>query len=200
MIRKSFIIALLTAAAAGCASEQVSEGGAAPAGAQAAPTTQGAGGAQASAAGQGGSVQSGSEQMARTESGVSGMGSQSAGAGAPSTAAPSAVRSVYYDFDKSLVTDEFRSVIESHGAYLAGNPGAKVKIEGNCDERGSREYNLALGQRRADSVRAKLKLLGVGEAQIETVSWGKEKPKAKGHNEAAWSENRRSDIVYTSTK
>ena len=194
MIRQTLVIALVAAVAAGCASQQTSEEASssapqATAGAQTAP------GAQASPTGQPGAMQSGSQPMASTGSSAAAAGAQSAGA-----MAPSADRSIYYDFDKSIVKDEFKSLIESHGGYLAGHPGAKVTIEGNCDERGSREYNLALGQRRADSVKAKLKLLGVGESQIETVSWGKEKPKAKGHDESAWSQNRRSDIVYTSTK
>ena len=109
---------------------------------------------------------------------------------------PLAKRSIYYDFDKSEIRDEFKSLIQAHAAYLASQRGTKVRIEGNCDERGSREYNLALGQRRADSVKAGLKLLGVADGQVDTVSWGEEKPKAMGHDEAAWAENRRSDLVY----
>lgn len=193
MLRQSFIVAFLAVAAVGCASQQVSEQ--APGGTQATTGAQSGSSAQASPTGQSGSVSSSPQQTARTDSGAAGAGGQVAGASVPSGG-----RSIYYDFDRSLVKDEYRSIIESHGGYLAGKPGAKVTIEGNCDERGSREYNLALGQRRADSVKAKLKLLGVSEGQIETVSWGKEKPRAKGHDEAAWAENRRSDIVYTSTK
>jgi len=109
-------------------------------------------------------------------------------------------RSVYYDYDKSLIKDQFNALVQAHGEYLAGHPGAKVRIEGNCDERGSHEYNLALGQRRADGMKAALKLVGVQDGQIVTVSYGKEKPKAEGHNEAAWSQNRRSDIVYLNTQ
>jgi len=194
MIRQTLVIALVAAVAAGCASQQTSEE-ASPATPQATVSTQPAPGAPASSTEQPGAMQSGSQPMASTGSSAAAAGSQSSGA-----MAPSADRSIYYDFDKSIVKDEFKSLIESHGGYLSGHPGAKVTIEGNCDERGSREYNLALGQRRADSVKAKLKLLGVGDAQIETVSWGKEKPKAKGHNETAWAQNRRSDIVYTSTQ
>ena len=105
-------------------------------------------------------------------------------------------RSIYYDYDKSGIKDEYKPLIEAHAGYLAGHRGAKVRIEGNCDERGSREYNLALGQRRADSVKDALKLLGATDGQIETTSWGKEKPRAPGHDESAWAENRRSDIIY----
>jgi peptidoglycan-associated lipoprotein len=105
-------------------------------------------------------------------------------------------RSIYYDFDSSALKGQFRPVVEANAAYLKQHPGANVTIEGNCDERGSREYNLALGQRRADSVRSMLKLAGVPERQVETTSFGEEKPKAAGHDEQAWSENRRSDFDY----
>ncbi len=113
---------------------------------------------------------------------------------------PLAKRSIYYDFDNSGIKDEYKSLIRAHGAYLAGNRGVKIRIEGNCDERGSREYNLALGQRRADNVKAALMLSGATEGQIDTASWGEEKPKANGHDDSAWAENRRSDIVYEKTR
>ena len=106
-------------------------------------------------------------------------------------------RSVYYDFDKSDIKPEFRALVEAHARYLRDNSGARMTIEGNCDERGSREYNVALGQRRSEGVRKAMTLLGVPEGRIEAVSFGKEKPKAAGHDEASWSENRRSDIVYS---
>lgn len=105
-------------------------------------------------------------------------------------------RSVYFDFDKSLIHDSDFPVIEVNVNYLTHHAARQIRVEGNCDERGSREYNLALGQRRADAVRKRMKLLGVSEARIETISYGKERPKKPGHNEAAWAENRRSDIVY----
>ena len=94
------------------------------------------------------------------------------------------------------VVQFFQPLVQAHAKYLAGNPGARVVIEGNCDERGSREYNLALGQRRADAAKNAMKLLGATETQIESVSFGEEKPKASGHDEASWSQNRRDDIVY----
>lgn len=109
-------------------------------------------------------------------------------------------RSLYYDYDKSEIKGQYKPLIQAHAGYLTGRGGAKVRIEGNCDERGSREYNLALGQRRADSVKNALKLLGVMDGQIDTVSWGEEKPKASGHDEASWAENRRSDIIYEKTR
>jgi peptidoglycan-associated lipoprotein len=105
-------------------------------------------------------------------------------------------RSVYYDFDQSNVKSEFRPVIEANAKYLSANRAVAITVEGNCDERGSREYNLALGQRRADSVKSMLKILGVPENRIETVSYGEEKPVASGHDEASWWQNRRADIVY----
>ncbi len=105
-------------------------------------------------------------------------------------------RSVYYDYDSSVVKDEFKPMVTAHARYLTQNRPVKMVIQGNTDERGSREYNIALGQRRADSVKQMLLLLGAQEAQIESVSFGEEKPRAAGKDEATFSENRRSDIVY----
>jgi peptidoglycan-associated lipoprotein len=105
-------------------------------------------------------------------------------------------RSIYFDYDSYIVKDEFKTLIEAHAKYLSLNKGRKILIQGNADERGGREYNLALGQKRAEAVRKSLSLLGAAESQMEAVSLGKEKPKALGSNEAAWAENRRSDIVY----
>ncbi len=109
---------------------------------------------------------------------------------------PLSKRSVYYGFDMYNVADEYQSMIEAHAKLLRENRDLRVRVEGNCDERGSREYNLALGQRRSDAVKRALALLGVPERQIETVSFGSEKPKALGSSEEAWAENRRSDLVY----
>ena len=107
-----------------------------------------------------------------------------------------AKRSVYFDFDKSLIKGEYQPLVEAHGRYLVEHTARQIRIEGNCDERGGREYNLALGQRRADAVRERMELVGVAATRIETISFGKEKPKALGHDEAAWVENRRADLVY----
>jgi peptidoglycan-associated lipoprotein len=107
-----------------------------------------------------------------------------------------AKHSIYYEYDRSQIKPDDQKLIEAHADYLRTNPGVKVVIEGNADERGSAEYNVALGQRRADSVSKIMTLLGISSDRIETVSFGKEKPKASGHTESAWSENRRSDIVY----
>lgn len=105
-------------------------------------------------------------------------------------------RSVYYDFDKYDVKAEYKPMVEAHAKYLAGNKGAKVAVQGNCDERGSREYNIALGNHRADSVRKMMNVMGASDSQIEVVSFGEEKPRATCHDESCWKENRRSDIVY----
>jgi peptidoglycan-associated lipoprotein len=107
-----------------------------------------------------------------------------------------AKRSIYFDYDSFIVKDEFKPVVEAHAKYLAANKGRKVLIQGNTDERGGREYNLALGQKRAEAVLRSLNLLGVSDTQMEAVSLGEEKPKAAGSDEASWTENRRADIVY----
>jgi len=105
-------------------------------------------------------------------------------------------RSIFYDFDKYDVKDEYRQLVEAHAKYLRENPGAKMLIQGNTDERGSREYNIGLGQRRSEGVKRMMLLLGAKEDQIESVSLGEEKPRSEGDDESAWSQNRRSDILY----
>ena len=107
-----------------------------------------------------------------------------------------AKRSAFFDFDKSAVKDADKPMVQAHGQYLAANAARKVVVEGNADERGSSEYNLALGNRRAESVKKMLIVSGAKADQISTASFGEEKPRATGHNEAAWSQNRRADIVY----
>jgi peptidoglycan-associated lipoprotein len=105
-------------------------------------------------------------------------------------------RSVYFDYDSFVVRDDGKPVVENHSGYLTKNKQRKVLIQGNTDERGGTEYNLALGQKRAEAVRKAMNALGVSDNQVEAVSLGEEKPKATGHDEAAWAENRRADIVY----
>jgi peptidoglycan-associated lipoprotein len=105
-------------------------------------------------------------------------------------------RSVYFDFDKYDVKEEYRPIVEAHAQFLKQNPNRSVRIEGNADERGSAEYNLALGQKRSEAVRSAMKALGASDSQIEATSNGKEKPRALGSNEAAWAENRRADVIY----
>jgi peptidoglycan-associated lipoprotein len=109
---------------------------------------------------------------------------------------PLSRRSIYFDFDSFTIREEFRPLIELHARYLVANKNRQVVVQGNTDERGSREYNLALGQKRAEAVRRALLALGVVDGQVEAVSLGEEKPKATGSDEASWAENRRSDLSY----
>ena len=106
-------------------------------------------------------------------------------------------RSVYFEFDSNAVTDEYRGLVTAHSRYMADKRESRIRIEGNCDERGSREYNLALGQRRAEAVKKVMTVLGVSDGRIETTSYGEEKPVAMGHDEASWAQNRRADIKYS---
>lgn len=104
--------------------------------------------------------------------------------------------SVYFDFDKSFIVPKFDDVITSHAEYLRANPDLNVEIQGNCDERGSREYNIGLGNRRALAVKAALEILGVAGGRITITSFGSEKPVAMGHDESSWQQNRRADFAY----
>jgi len=105
-------------------------------------------------------------------------------------------RSVYYEYDSYTVKGEYQELVLSHARFLRDTPDASVILQGNTDDRGSREYNLALGQRRADSVKNMMTLAGARDGQIESVSLGEEKPRALGHSESAWNQNRRTDIIY----
>ncbi len=105
-------------------------------------------------------------------------------------------RIVYFDYDSFIIKPEFQALIETHARYLRADPNRKAVIEGHTDETGGREYNLALGQKRAEAVRRALALLGVADNQVEAVSFGKEKPAVPGHDEAAMAKNRRAEIVY----
>jgi peptidoglycan-associated lipoprotein len=105
-------------------------------------------------------------------------------------------RSIFYEYDSDAIKEEYRPLIQAHAKYLSQNRGAKMLIQGNCDERGSREYNIALGQRRADAVKRMLVLLGAAESQIESVSLGEEKPRCTGQGEECYGQNRRSDLLY----
>ena len=106
-------------------------------------------------------------------------------------------RSVYFDYDSFEVKAEFKDLVTAHAKFLAANSKFKMLIQGNTDDRGSREYNLALGQKRADAMKKMLILLGAREEQVESVSLGEEKPKNEGQSEAAWAENRRGDMLYS---
>lgn len=126
----------------------------------------------------------------------SGVKSVDLGKSTPTAAAPTGPRIVYFDLDSYVIKPEFQSVIENHARFIKADKSRKVVIEGHTDERGGREYNLALGQRRAEAVRAALGLLGVSETQLEAVSFGKEKPAAIGSDEAAMAQNRRAEVSY----
>jgi peptidoglycan-associated lipoprotein len=145
------------------------------------------------------SSQSSSANSSRPNASASGtQGSNPSGSGMNGNASAGmpSQRSVYYDFDKSDIKPDQRARIEANAKYLRDNPSAKATVEGNCDERGSREYNLALGQRRSEGVVKMMSLLGARSNQMEAVSLGSEKPKVQGHDETSWAENRRSDIQY----
>ena len=105
---------------------------------------------------------------------------------------------VYFDYDRNDIKGEFKDVIMAHANYLASNPSAKMMIEGHADERGTREYNIGLGDRRANAVRQLLVLQGASSSQVDSISYGEERPSATGHDESSWSQNRRAELVYSS--
>jgi len=123
-------------------------------------------------------------------------GSSYAGDPRKNPASPMSSRSVYFDYDQFVVKNEYRAMLEAHAGYLLSKRDARVILQGNADERGSREYNLALGQKRAEAVRKALAVLGVSDVQMEAVSFGEEKPRKEGETEEAYAENRRADVVY----
>ena len=132
-----------------------------------------------------------------TQDAGAGSGAQSSVATVDLTAQSKAAtlgRVVYFDFDSFVVKDEYRGVVEGHAKALQANRQRQVQIEGHTDERGGREYNLALGQKRAEAVQRALVLLGVGDKQLEAVSYGEERPADAGHDEAAWAKNRRAEL------
>ena len=143
-------------------------------------------------AGKPGAIQS--QPVAPVEAGKPGGVSPFAALKDPNS--PLSKRSVFFEYDKFEVKDEYRPLVEQHAKFLRDNRTAKMLIQGNADERGSREYNVGLGQRRADSLKKMLTLLGAREDQIESVSLGEEKPACNGHDEDCWAKNRRDDMLY----
>jgi peptidoglycan-associated lipoprotein len=130
-------------------------------------------------------------------------GNQTAGTAIPTTPPTGVVpakRTIFFDFDSNAIKDEHTATVQAHAKFLGDNRSRKIRVEGNTDERGSREYNLALGQRRADAVKRSLSVLGVAESRIESVSFGEEKPTATGHDESSWQQNRRADLKYDGEK
>ena len=128
--------------------------------------------------------------------GKGGVASVDLGQSSQDMSLQSASRLVYFDYDSFAIRPEFQSMIDSHARFIKSDKNRKVVIEGHTDERGGREYNLALGQKRSEAVRRSLNLLGVPDAQMEAVSFGKEKPAVPGSTEAAMEKNRRAEIVY----
>jgi peptidoglycan-associated lipoprotein len=178
-MKKFLVAAVMAALIAGCSTQP------------SAPVDDQSTAAAAAAAAKDGTTTSGT-----TTSGISGTAT---GTGANPLKDPNNVlskRSIYFEFDSFVVEDKYKALIDAHAKYLSANRSAKVTLQGHTDERGTREYNIALGQRRSDAVKKMMLLLGAGEMQIETVSFGKEKPKNPASHEAAWAENRRVEIVY----
>jgi peptidoglycan-associated lipoprotein len=156
--------------------------------------------------GQGGGVDGqdgGADGIRASTSDAAGQGGADSNSAAGNAVSPGAnatgslaQRSIYFDYDSFAVKEEFKPVVQAHAKFLVENPASKAYLQGHTDERGSREYNLALGQKRADAVRRIMTVLGVKDNQIESVSYGEEKPKNAGHDENAYAQNRRADIVY----
>ena len=145
------------------------------------------------------------DQAAAAEMEAGGAGASASGAqgaagfeGEPleDPASPLSDRVVYFEYDSAVLTDEGMELIEAHGEYLADNPERAILVEGHTDERGSREYNLALGERRAESVQQALLIAGADETQVDIVSYGEESPAVSGSTESAWEQNRRAELVY----
>jgi len=139
-------------------------------------------------------AQPGGPGGAATESRVAPVAADSASLTAAGPA--NVARLVYFDYDSYVIKPEFQATVDAHARFLKANSGRRIALEGHTDERGGREYNLALGQRRAEAVRRALGLLGVADTQMEAVSFGKEKPAVPGSDESAWAKNRRVEIVY----
>jgi peptidoglycan-associated lipoprotein len=139
----------------------------------------------------------GSETTGAGADGQVGEGRDLPGASGSATGGPQGVANViYFDFDSSSIRPEYASLINSHAKFLAGSSSIRIRVEGHTDERGSREYNIALAERRAQAVRSALKLQGAGDAQLTTVSYGEERPAVAGSDEAAYEKNRRVELVY----
>ena len=139
-----------------------------------------------------------SAMASETDSASTGLGESDGFQGHPldDPDSPLANRTIYFEFDSSEIRETERAAVEAHARYLSEHSGASITLEGHADERGSREYNIALGERRANSVRQLMTLLGAAAQQIRTISYGEERPAATGHDEASWQLNRRVEIIY----
>ncbi len=176
----------LAALLAACSTTPVGDGRGAPVESRT-PVAAGAVGAA------GGATATGTPQSQVASVDLSRGGAGAGAAGTALLAAPSQ-RVVYFDFDSFVIRDEFKPMLDAYAKVLSANRSRKLVVEGHTDERGGREYNLALGQKRAEAVVKSLELLGVGANQLEAVSFGKERPAAPGHDEAAWARNRRAEL------
>jgi peptidoglycan-associated lipoprotein len=179
-IFRAAALVVTLAVAAGCSSKSGTERADLGYGADSAAATTTGSGAQTGAA----------------RDGTAGAGSALGDSAAAGPQASQKNRTIYFDFDKDEVKAEYRDLVTAHARYLAANPKARVRLEGHTDERGSREYNIALGERRAQAVKQSLLLQGAGKDQAATVSYGEERPAATGSDEESWSLNRRVEIVY----
>ena len=130
------------------------------------------------------------------ESGTTGSAGTAPGHVLDDSSSALATRTIYFEFDSSEVSASGQAVIEAHARYLSQHPGAQITLEGHADERGSREYNIALGEQRAKAVNRLMTLLGASSPQIRTISYGEERPAADGHDESSWQLNRRVEIIY----
>lgn len=171
------VVPLMVGLLAGCAKDKAGPGAGVQEGAQ-------------------GTDQASTQASGVDQANVQGQAITDPGAAGQQAAAVDAKRLVYFPYDSASVDDEGRGIIETHARYLKSNPGKQVRLEGHADERGTPEYNLALGERRAQSVERMLRLLGVDGNRIATRSWGEEKPASFGHDESAWRQNRRVEIIY----
>ena len=177
MMKRYLMVAALAVVLAGCGSNVKLD-----------PPIEGSGAAGASATGQGAAGQ-GAGQSTVTQV-------QAGGAGADAAGPVGVDRVIYFDYDSFTVKPEYQGLVDQHARFLQSNKGRSISLEGNTDERGSREYNLALGQKRAEAVRRAMTLVGASDAQIEAVSFGEEKPAVQGSSEDAYAKNRRVEIRY----
>ncbi len=197
-MQKLFIGVMLTVLLAACATDK--DKAAANSG-KPAPITEGSASSDSAKSSGLNSSSSSSSELGKNRSSASDSGSDAnsmASRNAAESAGLMSKRSVYYPLDVYVVQDADKPIVQAHAQYLSTNADRKIRLEGNCDERGSTEYNLALGQRRADGVKQMLLIGGVKASQIDSVSFGEEKPKAEGHDEASWTQNRRTDLNYGS--
>ncbi len=180
----SFLVTLLALGGCSTTSEPETGTGTSPSQGESGATTSGYQGGQ------------GYEGQQTAETGAATAGGQWSGSPLDDPSSPLYEKMFFFDFDSSEIRPEYLPALRAHAEYLIANPDQRVVIEGHCDERGSREYNMALGERRANAVRRFLEAEGVDPAQLETVSYGEEKPLDPRHNEEAWSVNRRAVLVY----